>query len=49
MRAHYEWRDNEVGRADQILDECAPAQRHWEWRYDPWGRRYRAWILPHLR
>ena len=22
---------------------------HWEWRYDPWGRRYRAWIPPHLR
>ncbi len=21
----------------------------WEWRYDPWGRPYRAWIPPHLR
>ena len=21
----------------------------WEWRYDPWGRRYRAWIPAHLQ
>jgi hypothetical protein len=21
----------------------------WEWRYDPWGRRYRVWVPPHLR
>ena len=22
---------------------------HWEWRYDPSGRRYRVWVPPHLR
>ena len=22
---------------------------HWEMRYDPWGRPYRAWVPPHLR
>jgi WD40 repeat protein len=33
MRASYEWHDNEVARADQILEECPPARRHWEWRY----------------
>ena len=21
---------------------------HWEWRYDQWGRRYRAWVPAHL-
>ena len=21
----------------------------WEWRSDPWGRRYRVWVPPHLR
>jgi len=25
------------------------APGHWEWRYDPWGRRYRAWVPSHLR
>jgi len=22
---------------------------HWEWRYDPWGRRYRAWVPAHIQ
>jgi hypothetical protein len=25
------------------------APGHWEYRYDPYGRRYRAWVPPHLR
>jgi len=25
------------------------APGHWETRYDPWGRPYRAWVPPHLR
>jgi WD40 repeat protein/tetratricopeptide (TPR) repeat protein len=32
-RADLEWWNNNVGRADQILDECPPEYRHWEWRY----------------
>jgi WD40 repeat protein/serine/threonine protein kinase/Flp pilus assembly protein TadD len=32
-RADLEWWNTNVGRADQILDECAPEYRHWEWRY----------------
>src|SRR5262249_10545477 len=31
-RAHLEWWNNDVGRADQILDECPAEYRHWEWR-----------------
>jgi WD40 repeat protein len=28
------WRDNQPGRADQLLDECEPASlRGWEWHY----------------
>jgi WD40 repeat protein len=33
MRAHFEWRDNAVARADQLLDECPQHLRDWEWRY----------------
>src|SRR4051794_13171396 len=33
MRARYEWRDDEVVRAGQILAECPLARRGWEWRY----------------
>jgi WD40 repeat protein len=32
-RADLEWWNNNVGRADQILDECSSEYRHWEWRY----------------
>jgi hypothetical protein len=31
--AHAAWRDNAVGRAEQMLLECAHQQRDWEWRY----------------
>jgi WD40 repeat protein/serine/threonine protein kinase/Flp pilus assembly protein TadD len=31
-RADLEWWNNNVGRADQILDECPAEYRHWEWR-----------------
>jgi WD40 repeat protein len=31
--AHAAWRDNAVGRAEQLLLECAPERRDWEWRY----------------
>jgi WD40 repeat protein len=31
--AHAAWRDNAVGRAEQLLLECAPERRGWEWRY----------------
>ena len=33
MRAHFEWEDNGVARADQLLDECPPNLRNWEWHY----------------
>ena len=32
-RADLEWWGNNVGRADQILDECPTEYRQWEWRY----------------
>jgi WD40 repeat protein/serine/threonine protein kinase/Flp pilus assembly protein TadD len=32
-RADLEWWNNNVGRADQILDECPLEYRNWEWRY----------------
>jgi serine/threonine protein kinase len=32
-RADLEWSNNNVGRADQILDECPIEYRQWEWRY----------------
>jgi WD40 repeat protein/tRNA A-37 threonylcarbamoyl transferase component Bud32 len=28
-----EWKDNEVGRADQLLKECPESRRGWEWHY----------------
>jgi WD40 repeat protein len=31
--AHAAWRDKEVGRADELLDECPERWRNWEWRY----------------
>src|SRR5262249_8448130 len=31
--AHAEWRDGEVARAEQALQECPRERRHWEWRY----------------
>jgi WD40 repeat protein/tetratricopeptide (TPR) repeat protein len=30
--AYQEWRDNEVARADQLLQGCPPELRGWEWR-----------------
>jgi WD40 repeat protein/Flp pilus assembly protein TadD len=32
-RAHFEWWNNDVGRADQILDQCSTEYRNWEWNY----------------
>jgi WD40 repeat protein len=33
-RAHSAWRENDVRRADDILETCGAEQRgHWEWRY----------------
>jgi WD40 repeat protein len=32
-RAHSAWLDADVVRARQILDECDPVQRGWEWQY----------------
>jgi eukaryotic-like serine/threonine-protein kinase len=31
--AHREWLANDVGKARQLLDECAPERRGWEWHY----------------
>jgi WD40 repeat protein len=31
--AHGEWRNNNVGRAEELLDECPPGRRRWEWDY----------------
>jgi WD40 repeat protein/serine/threonine protein kinase len=31
--AHREWSANNVSRAQQLLDECPAALRHWEWHY----------------
>jgi WD40 repeat protein len=31
--AHREWRANNVGRADALLEECPPDLRRWEWHY----------------
>jgi WD40 repeat protein/serine/threonine protein kinase len=33
IRAHFEWRDNEVARAEQLLDECPASLRGWEYYY----------------
>jgi eukaryotic-like serine/threonine-protein kinase len=31
--AHHEWQAGNVGRSAQLLDECRPDLRNWEWRY----------------
>jgi WD40 repeat protein len=31
--AHREWRDNELARAEQLLQDCPVALRGWEWHY----------------
>jgi WD40 repeat protein/tRNA A-37 threonylcarbamoyl transferase component Bud32 len=31
--AYAEWRNNEVARARQLLEECPAGRRHWEWGY----------------
>src|SRR5262249_43333149 len=31
--AYRAWLANDVARACQLLDECPPERRHWEWRY----------------
>ncbi len=31
--AHRAWLANDVARACQLLNECPPERRHWEWRY----------------
>jgi WD40 repeat protein len=31
--AHREWLDNHVSRARELLDECPPELRRWEWNY----------------
>jgi eukaryotic-like serine/threonine-protein kinase len=31
--AYREWQDNNVLRARQLLAECAPERRHWEWAF----------------
>jgi WD40 repeat protein/tetratricopeptide (TPR) repeat protein len=31
--AHREWLSGNVRLADQLLNDCEPALRHWEWRY----------------
>jgi WD40 repeat protein len=33
MRAHFEWKDNGVVRAEQLLEECPQDLRNWEWHY----------------
>src|SRR5262249_41564902 len=32
-RAQNEWTANNVAEAEQLLDDCPPALRGWEWRY----------------
>jgi WD40 repeat protein len=31
--AHREWLNKDLGRSRQLLAECPPQRRHWEWRY----------------
>ena len=33
MRAQFEWKENAVGRALPLLQECPPRFRQWEWGY----------------
>jgi WD40 repeat protein len=32
-RAYFEWKDESVGRAERLLDECPERLRNWEWHY----------------
>src|SRR5262249_51636838 len=32
-RAHQEFQAHHVARADQMLEDCPPELRHWEWNY----------------
>lgn len=32
-QSRLEWRLNDVGRADRILDQCDPTRRSWEWHH----------------
>jgi WD40 repeat protein/Flp pilus assembly protein TadD len=31
--AHHEWQNGNPGRAEQLLDDCRPEYRGWEWHY----------------
>jgi len=31
--ATQEWKDRDLGRASELLDQCLPELRHWEWHY----------------
>jgi WD40 repeat protein/serine/threonine protein kinase/tetratricopeptide (TPR) repeat protein len=31
--AHAAWRDHDISLATQLLGECPPGRRHWEWHY----------------
>ena len=33
MRAQFEWKENAVGRTLQLLQQCPPQFRQWEWGY----------------
>lgn len=33
LLAHTEWRDNNVRRTRELLDDCPVPLRHWEWHY----------------
>jgi WD40 repeat protein len=33
MRAHLEWKDQNFAGAEQLLDDCPPTLRNWEWHY----------------
>jgi WD40 repeat protein len=33
QRARQEWHDNQPTLADELLEQCAPELRHWEWHY----------------
>src|SRR5262249_59550075 len=36
LLAQREWVDGNVGRVEELLRECAPQARHWEWHYLKW-------------
>jgi hypothetical protein len=31
--AHHEWQAGHLDRAEELLAQCPPARRHWEWNY----------------